>query len=338
MKRSLKVFATAICVLACVFTISCGSEEKKTESSFFAMDTAMEITAYGDKSEEAIDAAQKEIYRLENILSAGDKNSQVGKINEEGKGTCGEDVAYLLDRARKIHEDTGGAFNIMIYPLMEKWGFISDKYKVPSDSEISKLLKLTNITNVNNYQNEIAFKKNGMKMDFGGIAKGYASSQVMDIFDKYKIKSGLINLGGNVHAKGSKPDGSKWKIGIKDPKDPQSYIGVVEIEDMAVITSGGYERYFEKNGKIYHHILNPKTGKPAEVNLSSVTIVSKDGTLADGLSTALFVMGKEKATNYWRKNKDIFDFIMVQEDGNLAVTEGILKSFSTENRDIEVIR
>lgn len=338
MKRTIKTFAAAICILACVFTASCSSEAKKAEISFFAMDTAMEITAYGDKSDEAIESAQKEIYRLENILSAGDKNTQVGKINEVGKGVYGKEVDYLIDRAREIQEDTDGAFNIMIYPLMEKWGFTSDKYKVPSNKEISKLLKLTNINYVEDYKNKITFKKNGMKMDFGGIAKGYASSQVMSIFDKYKIESGLINLGGNVHAKGRKPDGSKWKIGIKDPKDQQSYIGVVEVENMAVITSGGYERYFEKNGKKYHHILNPKTGKPAEESLASITIVSEDGTLADGLSTALFVMGKEKAIKYWRENKDNFDFIMVDENGKLVITEGLENSFSTENKDYEIVR
>ena len=299
----------------------------------------MEITAYGAKSEEAIKAAEKEIYRLEKILAASDDSSQVGKINKRGHGKYNEDLSYLIDKSTNLYEDTNGAFNILVYPLMKKWGFIDDQYNVPSNTQISKLLKLTDMSKVKNnpQKREIEFNLNGMEMDFGGIAKGYASSQVMKIFDKYKIKSGIVNLGGNVHTKGCKPDGSKWEIGIKDPKNVENYIGVLETKDMAVITSGGYERYFEKDGKRYHHILNPKTGKPVEGDLASVTIVSNDGALADGLSTSLFVMGEKKAIDYWKANKEKFDVILVKEDGSLIITKGIEDAFSSETKNVKIV-
>lgn len=334
-----KFFIICMCVCISLFVVSCQDEDKKAEINLFAMDTTMEITAYGAKSEEAIKAAEKEIYRLEKILAASDDSSQVGKINKRGHGKYNEDLSYLIDKSTNLYEDTNGAFNILVYPLMKKWGFIDDQYNVHSNTQISKLLKLTDMSKIKNnpQKREIEFNLNGMEMDFGGIAKGYASSQVMKIFDKYKIKSGIVNLGGNVHTKGCKPDGSKWKIGIKDPKNVENYIGVLETKDMAVITSGGYERYFEKDGKRYHHILNPKTGKPVEGDLASVTIVSNDGALADGLSTSLFVMGEKKAIDYWKANKEKFDVILVKEDGSLIITKGIEDAFSSETKNVKIV-
>lgn len=132
-----------------------------------------------------------------------------------------------------------------------------------------------------------------MKVDFGGIAKGYTSASVMEIFKECGVTSGLVSLGGNVQALGSKIDGSSWKVAVQNPDSEENYLGVLSIKDKAVITSGGYERYL-KNGKVYHHIIDPSTGYPANSGLKSVTIVSNDGTLADGLSTSLFIMGLKK--------------------------------------------
>ena len=169
-----------------------------------------------------------------------------------------------------------------------------------------------------------------MKIDFGGIAKGYTSSEIMKIFDANGIKSGLVSLGGNVQALGCKTDKSKWKVAIQNPDNEEDYIGVLAIENKAVITSGGYERYFENNGKIYHHIIDPATGYPADSGLKSVTIVSEDGTLADGLSTSLFIMGLDKAKEYWQKNSQKFDAILLTNDNKQYVTEGIYNDYSTD--------
>ena len=177
---------------------------------------------------------------------------------------------------------------------------------------------------------EISFEDDQMKIDLGGIAKGYTSSRIMDIFKENGITSGLVNLGGNVQALGTKTDGSNWRVAVQSPDDTEDYLGVLSIRDKAVITSGGYERYFEQDGVTYHHIIDPKTGYPAENGLVSVTIVSSDGTLADGLSTSLFIMGEEKAAEFWKAHSNEFEAIFATDDGTIYVTEGLKDSFTTD--------
>ena len=176
-----------------------------------------------------------------------------------------------------------------------------------------------------------------MEIDFGGIAKGYTSDQLAKIFAEYGIESGLINLGGNVDAYGSKTDGTAWRVAIQSPDQDGNYIGVLEATDKAVITSGGYERYFEEDGITYHHIIDPSTGYPADSGLKSVTIICDDGTLADGLSTSLFIMGEEKASQFWQGHSDEFDFVLMKDDGSLVISEGIEDCFTT-NLEKKVVR
>lgn len=320
-------------------TITEQQEETKVEVSVFAMDTFMKITAYGAQAEEAVKAAELEIERLDQLLSAGSADSEVGKLNQNGEGTCTADVAYLLERSLELNQATGGAFNVMMYPLMEEWGFVGDVYAVPSQETIDGLLPLTDVSNVfyDPEQRMVRFGKEGMKIDFGGIAKGYTSARIMEIFDQYDIVSGIVNLGGNVQVKGKKTDGTDWRVGIQNPEQEGKYLGILQVSDKAVITSGGYERFFEEDGVRYHHILNPETGKPARSGLSSVTIVSSDGTLADGLSTSLFVMGREKAEQYWREHSDEFEAVLVTEDGTLYLTEGLEPQFESKAGAVHVI-
>ena len=236
-----------------------------------------------------------------------------------------------MEQSLEISESTGGAFNPAIYPIMQLWGFDTKNYKIPDEKELNKALKNINESKIE-YNKETRVAKLGkkMKIDFGGIAKGYTSSEIMKIFDTNGIKSGLVSLGGNVQALGCKTDKSKWKVAIQNPDNEEDYIGVLAIENKAVITSGGYERYFENNGKIYHHIIDPATGYPADSGLKSVTIVSEDGTLADGLSTSLFIMGLDKAKEYWQKNSQKFDAILLTNDNKQYVTEGIYNDYSTD--------
>ena len=290
----------------------------------------MTVTAYGKNAENAVDEAVDEINRLETVLSAQKKESDIYKLNQTGSGTLSEDTKDIVSEALKINKTTNGAFDISIYPLMVKWGFTTQKYNVPLKREISKLLKNVDSSKIefDEKSSSIKLGKN-MKIDLGGIAKGYTSSRVMQIFKDCGVTSGLVSLGGNVQALGTKTDGTDWQIAIENPDKSSDYIGVVSVKDKAVITSGGYERYFEKNGKTYHHILDPKTGYPAESGLKSVTIVSDNGTLADALSTSLFVMGKEKALDYWREHKNEFDTVLVEDNGNITITDGLKKVFKS---------
>lgn len=281
-------------------------------------------------AENAVDEVVDEINRLETVLSAQKKESDIYKLNQTGSGTLSEDTKDIVSEALKINKTTNGAFDISIYPLMVKWGFTTQKYNVPLKREISKLLKNVDSSKIefDEKSSSIKLGKN-MKIDLGGIAKGYTSSRVMQIFKDCGVTSGLVSLGGNVQALGTKTDGTDWQIAIENPDKSSDYIGVVSVKDKAVITSGGYERYFEKNGKTYHHILDPKTGYPAESGLKSVTIVSDNGTLADALSTSLFVMGKEKALDYWREHKNEFDTVLVEDNGNITITDGLKKVFKS---------
>ena len=173
------------------------------------------------------------------------------------------------------------------------------------------------------------------EMDLGGIAKGYTSARVMEIFREYGITSGMVSLGGNVQTLNIRPDGKPWQIGIQNPNGQQgSLLAVLSVENKAVITSGGYERYFEEDGNTYIHILNPKTGYPADSGLVSVSVISENGMLADALSTSLYLMGEEQAAGYWRTHADEFDMILETEDGTLYVTEGISQEIQTDNTTI----
>ena len=250
-----------------------------------------------------------------------------------------EDAGYLVERALELNKETDGAFDIAIYPVMEAWGFPTQNYQVPTADTLESLLKLADASQIiyDEDSRKISFGQEGMKIDLGGIAKGYTSSRIMEIYKENNISRGLVNLGGNVQALGTKTDGSKWRVAVQSPDDTEDYLGILSVEDKAVITSGGYERYFEQDGKTYHHIIDPKTGYPAENGLTSVTVVSEDGTLADGLSTSLFIMGKDKAIEFWRAHSDEFDIIMLTDEGKLYVTEGIQDDFSTK-MEMEIIK
>lgn len=344
-----------ICLFCAVVILASGcknepetvrSEKNNNETSaeqmsreIFAMDTYMTVTAYGSEAKEAVDQAIEEIERLDVLLSTGSDSSEVGQINQQGGGNVSEDVSYLLERTLELYEITEGKFDIAVYPIMEEWGFTTQEYKVPEEGVLQQLLTLTDASEIcyNEEKREVSFAKDGMKIDFGGIAKGYTSARIMDIYRDHGIESGMVNLGGNVQVLGSKTDGGDWRIAIQSPEGGDAYLGILAVEDRAVITSGGYERYFEQEGITYHHIIDPATGYPAENGLESVTIVSADGTLADALSTALFVMGKDKAVEFWKAHSEEFDVILLDEDGKLYVSEGIADDF-TSDYEVQKIR
>lgn len=312
-------------------------------SEVFAMDTYMTLTAYGENAKEAVEAGIAEIQRLDALLSTGDANSEVAQINQNGGGTLSEDTDYLVKRALAIYQSTQGAFDISIYPVMQLWGFTTGDFAVPSKEDLAAKLALVNAGRISltedNGVSSITLPE-GMEIDLGGIAKGYTSGRVMEVMKRYGIESAVINLGGNAHVLGSKPDGSAWKVGIQDPNDTNGYLGGVSVRDKAIITSGGYERYFvdEATGVKYHHIIDPKTGYSANNGLISVTIVSADSTLADGLSTSLFVLGTEDAIAYCEGHcaEDGFDVIMEDEDGKLYITDGVMDDFINMNNTANI--
>lgn len=314
----------------CVLQYRTGLQEQECTRQLFAMDTFMTFTAYGGNSEKAVEAAVKEVQRLDALLSTGEEDSEVSRINRNGSGTLSEDTGNILKRAMEIYEVTDGLFDFTIYPLMELWGFASQEYHVPDEAELSEVLPLADASKVQ-FDGTEAELSEGQQIDFGGIAKGYTSARIMDIFREYGVTSGMVSLGGNIQVLGTKPDGSRWQIGIQDPDSGQgAVLAVLPVEDRAVITSGGYERYFEEDGNTYIHIIDPRTGYPADAGLISVTIVSEDGTLADALSTSLYIMGFEDAVSFWRAYGENFEMVLITEDRQIYVTEGISSDFQTD--------
>ena len=299
----------------------------------FAMDTVMSVTAYGEEAEDAAAAAVDEINRLDALFSVGNADSDIAKLNTEKKAVVSDETFSLVERSLELYKSTEGALNITIYPLMDAWGFTTGDYRVPEQSELTSLLQTMQIDSIQcDSSTKTITLPEQTQIDLGAIAKGYTSARLMDLFAQYDVVSALVSLGGNVQVYSTKPDGSKWRVAVEDPfsDSEDAYAGILSLQDQAAITSGAYERYFEQDGVRYHHILDPSTGYPAESGLSSVTIVSADGTLADALSTALFVMGKEKAVAYWRAHVDEFDMVLIEDNGNVTISEGLKDSFSSD--------
>ena len=314
-------------------------KSEASESEIFALDTAITLKVYGSKRVVVLKKLEDKINELDEMLSTGKETSEVSRLNRSGVAVLSPTVANLVKRSLDIYKKTDGLFDITIYPLMELWGFPTKNYKVPSEKEIEEKLKLVGSDKIdfNEETRKISFKNKGMEIDFGGIGKGYITDELVKILTDEKVESAIINLGGNVFGFRKKPDGSLWNIAIRDPNEPDKYMAAIRLEDSAVITSGGYERYFEENGIIYHHILDPRTGKPSESGLKSVSIISKDGTLADALSTSLFIMGEEKAVKYWKENGSNFDILLMTNDNRLLVSAGIKDKVISDNYKIEVI-
>lgn len=316
----------SLCIVLLFLTGCAAQSSAATQSSsvyLTSMDTVMQLTAYGPKREAALQSAEKEIQRLDDLLSTGKADSEVSRLNAQGTLELSQDTAFLLGHALELYRDTDGLFDVTIYPLVKLWGFYDKNYHVPTGEELADAMALVGSDRLTfDETTRRASLGSGQSIDLGGIGKGYTSQKVVQLLKDAGVRSAMVSLGGNVQCLGAKPDGSNWNIGIRDPWSDGLYCAV-SITDKAVITSGGYERYFVMDGKTYLHILDPRTGVPAESGLSSVSIITSDGTLADGLSTALYIMGLDGASDYWRAHKDAFDAVLIADDGRLYATEGL---------------
>lgn len=335
----------AICLGGCGGQTDSGSSQDQsaadeTVRDFYAMDTYMTVTAYGAGAEEGVEKAEAEAHRLDEMLSTGDPDSEISRLNDAGGGTVSPETGDLVRMSLDLYKDTAGTFDIAIYPVMKAWGFADGKYRVPSEDELETLRPLTDAGKIrfDAESKTVEFEQEGMAVDLGGIAKGYASERMISVIRDCGVSSALVNLGGNVQVLGSKPDGSDWRIAIRDPKGDEGYLGVVEASDTAVITSGAYERNFTQDGKLYHHIIDPSDGHPADSGLQSVTIISGNAAEADALATSLYILGRDGALDFWREHKESFDCILFDDAGELYVTQPVADRFSTEGYPVHTIR
>lgn len=325
-----RIIGSGILVLLAILFIY--SHVKKSlevyTESFFAMDTYMTFTVYGNRAEAALQNAEDKIRELEDIWSVTEEQSDVYAINHSGGQPVkvNEETAGLLSFTLDMAAQTGGALEPTIYPVLRAWGFTAQENRIPSDMEIEELLECVNYEKIELDDTYVRLDAGSM-LDFGAVGKGYAGDEAAQTLRGNGITSALLDIGGNIQAVGAKPDGSSWRVGIKDPFTG-GVLGVLEIADMAVVTSGCYERYFiGEDGKRYGHIINPVTGYPVDNGIASVSVIAKEGKLCDALSTSLFVMGLEKAQNYWSQHQD-FDMIIIMEDGNIYLTEPISEQFT----------
>ena len=303
-----------------------GSEETgEVTAGFFAMDTYMTLKAY-DAGKEDLQELQDETERLEKLLSVTDPDSDIYRLDQEKEAEVSEETADILKKALEYCEKSRGSFDISVYPLVREWGFTTGDYHVPEPETIRELLSFVDYTGVEIRENSIALK-DGMEIDLGGITKGYLGDQMVRILKDRGVGSAILDLGGNIVTLGTKPGNVLWKVGIRNPKG-EEYLGYLEVSDCSVVTSGGYERYFEdEDGNLWWHILDPADGYPARNGLISVTVIGENGAYCDAMSTALFVMGKEKAMEFWRENQD-FEAVFVTDQNEILLTDGIRDRFT----------
>ncbi len=324
MKKLLLIIPFFIFLCACNNTNVTEKPITEETYSIFAMDTHMSLTV--NSATETENIVVDKITELETLFSVTDENSEIYVLNTQNTANISENTADLLSKSIELCEKTNGALDITIYPALTAWGFTTDSFRVPADEELSKILPLIDYAKIE-IDNDKVTIPSGAKIDFGAVAKGYAGDIVVAILEEKNVTSALLSLGGNIQAIGSKPDGTAWNVAIQSPFS-EEYLGVLPIIDKVVVTSGGYERYFEgEDGQIYSHIIDPKTAKPVNNGIVSVTIIAESGLYADALSTALFVMGLENAVEFWQKHRD-FEAIIVSEEENVYITSGVCDDFT----------
>ncbi len=324
---------------------SCSDVYRYTDYSFFAMDTVITVTACENADFEGIEQAAKQTERL---MSRTDSQSEIYKLNAENTASLSQPTAYVLEKALEISVATDGAFNPCIGTVVSLWDITSGKNIVPDDEEIEQALKYTDAskTDVKNrfvaeygtYGKQAvekfeAVSEEGIQVDLGGIAKGYSLQQAYEKLKQDGEENFCISFGGNVAVYGTSEANAKskqkgWRVGITNPFDTEEIVGTLLLEDGIVSVSGKYERFFEKDGKKYHHIFDPKTGKPSQSDIESAAVMCSDGVVADALSTALVVMGSERAKEFYGKNLYDFQYIAVTTDGKILISQEIYDIFT----------
>ena len=329
---------------AAVLTVFPGCGENapahiSAERDVFAMDTFMTMKAYGSRAETALEEAEQRIRQLEDELSVTSSDSDICRINSaDGESVeVSEDAVTLIEAGISYWNETSGALEISVYPVLAEWGFTTGEYKIPDPEKLKSLLANVDSGKIEVDSSSVRIPE-GSKIDLGALAKGYTGDEIMDICRENGVTSALISLGGNVQTLGKKPDGSEWKVAVKDPFAPDTNMCVLCVSDKAVVTSGNYERYFTgDDGRDYWHIIDPKDGYPADNGLVSVTVIGESGLRCDALSTALFVAGTEGAKSYLREHTDV-DAVLVTDDDRLLYTGGIAdKLDNISGKSTEVI-
>lgn len=321
-----------LCLLSAVLLAGCAfspqREQKPMKTEFFAMDTYVSFTVYGDVSESVMDAAKREVDELEDLWSVTNETSEVYELNHAGGSSTAvsEETAALLRFSLNMADQTDGALDITLYPVLTAWGFTTGSYQIPTDDELAAKMQLTGYEKVSLVGDTVTLIP-GMQVDFGAVAKGYTCDMLKELFESQGVTSAVISLGGNIQTIGTRPNGTPWRVSVEHPENRDS-LGILSVTDKSVVTSGAYERYFDgADGKRYGHILDPKTGKPVDSDLLSVTVIGAESKQCDALATAFYVMGVQRTVEFLGGHPEI-DALLFTQDGELYLTKGTADCFT----------
>lgn len=311
----------ALMVLALMVLALCGCQSKPITQQSFALDTFISFTVYGGTADDA-QAALLRVDECEALLSAHAQGSDVERINASQKDQPVQVDALTMDVlqfALDVGEKTHGALDITLYDVSKLWDYKSENPSVPDEADIARALEHAGPQRIALEGDTV--QSNGAHIDLGAVAKGAIGDEAAKTLSQRGVSCALLNLGGNIVTLGSKPDGTKWVVAIESPFEGQDYVGSIAFSgSKAVATSSGAQRYFVRDGTVYHHILDPKTGWPAHSGLASVTVLADEGRLADALSTALFVCGEESAEQILLNAYGAeVSAVLVRDDGTVRV-------------------
>ncbi|KXG77054.1 FAD:protein FMN transferase [Thermotalea metallivorans] len=345
MKKKTFLLAAQAFVIIFVFLLpACNPQKQMITDSAYMLGTHLQLSLWTEDKAEGMAVIREcfqRIYQIEQKMSVNIANSEVNEINRyAGKEyvAVSDDTMTVLRKGFAYAALTDGAFNPAIGPLVKLWGIGTEKERVPRLDEIQEVLKYVDYKGIKfQDENKVKLDIDGMQLDLGGIAKGYAADAVTKIIREKGIKHAIINLGGNVVAVGKKTDGTPWKIGIQDPFEPTgTHMGVIEITDQTVVTSGNYERYFMRDGKRYHHIIDPKTGYPSENGVISATIITDSSIDADALSTSVYVLGLEKGMKLIESMEGV-ECIIITEGKKVYLSSGLKGRLKIANDGFEIV-
>ena len=324
----LSVLCLCLSLLSCVLIGSSASSLVTVKRTQMHMGTLVSITALGrshDDANEAITAGFHEIKRLEQLLSTWISSSELSKVNAAAGQSAVKvslETMAVVRKSLQVAEMTEGAFNIAIGPAVEAWN-ISAEPRLPTSEELAAVKPLVDLQSVHTdvWERTIYLEKPGMRIDVGGIGKGYAADQAVLVMKKAGAVAGVVALSGDIKTFGRLPDGTAFPVGIRHPRKEGELLAELDLQDEAISTAGDYERFFDKDGVRYHHILDPRTLQPAR-GCQSVSVIAKEGIWADGLDTGIFVLGAERGMDLVEQLEDV-EAIIVDADGRILVSSGL---------------
>lgn len=338
-----KNYSILFLLLVALLITGCQPKESPSEEAIFTktnfvLGTVVTVTLYDHGSEEILDKAFDRLLEIENLMSANLDASEIGQINlkaGEEAVEVSEETYDVIEKGIYYGDVSKGHFDISMEPVVKLWNIGTSDARVPEEKELTGAVKLVDYQKIqlDKERKTVYLPEKGMGLDLGGIAKGYAADELVSLLKSEGVNSAMLNLGGNVFAMGKKLDGSTWNIGIQNPFDTRNeYFGIAAISDQTVVTSGPYERYFEQDGKRYHHIFNTATGKPVENDIASVTVIASTSIDGDALSTTLFALGIQEGLQLVETLENV-ECIYVDYDKKVTVSSGLKDSFTIEDKE-----